>query len=65
MTRFDESCESPMFMSITISFCIAAYLEQLGVTKYDDEKLKRFMDETSGDIEKWLLEESKTSGKDQ
>ena len=63
MTRFEESCKSPMFMAITISFCIAAYVEKLGIVKFEDEELKHFMDVTSTDIEKWLNEEETENGK--
>ena len=59
MTRFEESCKSPSFMAITISFCIAAYVEKLGVVEFSDDELKHFMTVTSEDIEKWLNEESK------
>lgn len=58
MTRFEESCISPDFMAITISFCIAAYVEKIGIVKFSEEELKEFMTVTSEDIEKWLKEES-------
>ena len=58
MTRFEESCKNSMFMAITISYCIATYVEKIGIVKFDDDELKHFMEVTSEDIEKWLLEES-------
>ena len=58
MTRFEESCQSEEMMAVTISFCIAAYLEQCGIHKFDDEKLKEFMSTTSDDIAEWLKGES-------
>ena len=58
MTRFEESCKDPMFMAITISFCIAAYVEKIGVVKFEPDELKHFMSVTSEDIEKWLKEEA-------
>lgn len=58
MTRFEEAAQSPMMMSVCVSFCIAGYLEQSGIHKFSDDELKKFMTETSTDIEKWLEEES-------
>jgi len=62
MTRFEESAQSPMNMAICVSFCIAGYLEQLGIYEFSDDELKQFMSETSTDIEKWLKEEIGSSG---
>lgn len=64
MTRFEESCKTPYFMAITISFCIAAYVEQLGIVEFSDDELKHFMSVTSEDIEKWLKEESESEDKE-
>lgn len=58
MTRFEEAAQSPMIMSVCVSFCIAGYLEQSGIYKFSDDELKKFMSEISTDIEKWLEEES-------
>lgn len=58
MTRFEEAAQSPMFMSLYVSFCIAGYLEQSGIHEFSDDELKQFMSEISTDIEKWLEEES-------
>jgi len=59
MTRFEEASLNEMNMSIMVAFCIAAYLEQLGIHTFSDEELKRFMSETGADIEEWLKEEAK------
>ena len=58
MTRFEEACQSENMMGVTISFCIAAYLEQSGIHKFENEELKEFMSETSEDIVKWLMEKA-------
>ena len=58
MTRFEEAAQSPMIMSLCVSFCIAGYLEQSGIHEFSDDELKQFMSEISTDIEKWLEEES-------
>lgn len=58
MTRFEEAAQSPMIMSLCVSFCIAGYLEQSGIHKFSDDELEKFMSVTSTDIEKWLEEES-------
>ena len=58
MTRFEEATQSPMLMSVCVSFCIAGYLEQSGIHKFSDAELMKFMSEISIDIEKWLEEES-------
>ncbi|MBQ5806311.1 MAG: hypothetical protein IIW24_03570 [Lachnospiraceae bacterium] len=58
MSRFEEAKESPMVMAIMIAFCIAAYLEKLGIHEFSDDGLKKFMSEISTDIEEWLEEES-------
>ena len=58
MTRFEEATQSPMIMSVCVSFCIAGYLEQSGIHKFSDDELKKFMSEISTDIEKWLVEEN-------
>lgn len=54
MTRFEEACQSEYMMGVTVSFCIAAYLERIGVYKFNDEELKEFMHTTAEDIEEWL-----------
>lgn len=59
MTRFEEASLNEMNMSIMAAFCIAAYLEQLGIHTFSDEELKWFMSETSTNIEEWLKEEAK------
>ena len=64
MTRFEEASESPVAMSVMVAFCIAAYLRQLGYTKLkDDAELSKFMNYTSDDIRKWLLEETQSGNK--
>ena len=57
MTRFEEAAQSPMIMSVCVSFCIAGYLEQSDIHKFSDDELMKFMSEISTDIEKWLVEE--------
>ena len=64
MIRFEEASQSPMHMSVCVSFCIAGYLEQSGIHKFTDDELKKFMSETGTDIEKWLEEESEVSDGD-
>lgn len=59
MTRFEEASLNEMNMSIMVAFCIAAYLEQLGIHTFSDEELKRFMSETGTNIEEWLKEKAK------
>ena len=47
-------------MAVCIAFCIAAYLDESGIHDFsDNNELKRFMTETSTDIEEWLTEERK------
>ena len=58
MTRFDEAALNPMNMSIMVAFCIAAYLEQLGINHFSDDELKKFMSEVGTDIEEWLRGEA-------
>lgn len=59
MTRFEEAAQSPNDMAVCIAFCIAAYLDESGIHDFSDKnELKRFMTETSTDIERWLTEES-------
>ena len=58
MTRFEEASLSEMNMSIMVAFCIAAYLEQLGIHTLSDNELKQFISEISTDIEEWLKAES-------
>lgn len=58
MTRFEEACQSEYMMGVMVSFCIAAYLENCGIQKFDDEELKKFMQITAEDIEEWLKQES-------
>ena len=58
MTRFEEASLSVMNMSIMVAFCIAAYLEKLGIHTFSDDELKQFMYEISTDIEEWLKAES-------
>lgn len=58
MTRFEEAAQSPMIMSVYVSFCIAGYLEQSGIHKFSDDELMKFMSEISTDIGKWLEEEN-------
>lgn len=58
MTRFEEASLNSMNMSITVAFCIAAYLEQSGIRTFSDDELKEFMSEISTDIEEWLRDEA-------
>lgn len=57
MTRFERACQSEFMMSDIISFCIAAYIEQIGVHEFDEKELKHFINETGESIQKWLMEE--------
>ena len=57
MTRFEDAAQSPTNMSVVVAFCIAGYLEAIGIQKFSDKELIEFMQITSDDIEKWLKEE--------
>ena len=55
MTHFEEAAQSPRNMSITIAFCLAAYLKEAGFKELEDEEvMKGFISATSDDIQVWL-----------
>lgn len=56
MTHYDKAKQSVQNMSITIAFCIAAYLEQCELLETEEEMVS-FMQTTSEDIKKWLVKE--------
>ena len=58
MTRFEEACKSPQMMAISIGFCIAAYVEQMGIVKFKHDELVEFIAKNSESIEKWLMDEA-------
>lgn len=58
MTRYEDARESPQNMSVMVAFCIAGYLSAMGYKELDEEaNLRKFLSETSEDIEKWLKED--------
>ncbi len=56
MTHFEEAAQSIENMSVTIAFCVATYLKEIGVEGTDDE-MKDFISKISPDIQTWLEEE--------
>lgn len=63
MTKFEEAAQSSWQMGIIVAFCIAGYLEFIGVKKFDNDELAEFMQRVGKDVEEWLDEESQTGGK--
>ena len=57
MTHFEEAAQSPRNMSITIAFCLATYLKEVGFKELADEDvMKDFISTTSDDVLAWLGE---------
>ena len=64
MTRFEEATQSSWQMGIIVAFCIAGYLEAIGVKEFDLDELAEFMRRVGKDVEEWLDEERKVRNKE-
>ena len=54
MTLFENACQSPTEMALTISFCMAEFIEQMGIVDFFTYERKQFMAEVAQVIELWL-----------
>lgn len=59
MTRFEDAAQNEMNMSIMVAFCIATYLDKIGI-HFSKDEMQQFMTAISPTIEEWLKEESGT-----